>query len=285
MKIPWRRFAEPESIVLALSVANFARIGYLIERSSGIACLVCPWYHSWGYAYEPFRLLAAGIFVRVGRSWTQALAAVLAAQVFVEGFYAGVSPDQLLAVRAGIEEWPFLTQGIVGAAVLGVAWFRLARRERLRAWLRWPTRAAVAFMILIAAGIASNFSSYQQCENRVASWVAREMLGGKPFTAWDGFQGWGNSAAIFRRVGADVRKSDPDTESSSSSARVSAWHTTVPFVVRVHYAVDGRRMGERAFLCLFGLTWPLERTSWLSAVDRAVAVGMTIPWNWFVDRP
>jgi hypothetical protein len=31
-------------------MANWARIGYLIERTSGIACVVCPWYHSWGYS-------------------------------------------------------------------------------------------------------------------------------------------------------------------------------------------------------------------------------------------
>jgi hypothetical protein len=65
MKIPWRRCAEPESVVLALAVANWARIGYLIDRSSGVACIVCPWYHSWGIAHEPFRLLAAGVLVRL----------------------------------------------------------------------------------------------------------------------------------------------------------------------------------------------------------------------------
>jgi hypothetical protein len=92
-------------------------------------------------------------------------------------------------------------------------------------------------MILIAAGIASNFSSYRKCENRVATWVAREVLGGEPFTAWDGIDGWGDSAAIFRRIGADVR-TDGDTDKTVS---VWAWGTAVPFVVRVHYGVDAQR--------------------------------------------
>lgn len=153
MKISWRRCVEPESIVLALAVANWARIGYLIQRDSGIACIVCPWYQSWGYVYEPLRLLAAGVFLRLGRPWSQALAAFLPGQVFVEGLCMGLSPNDLLAFRAGIDEWPFVTQGMVGAAVLGVSWFRLARRARLRTWLRWPTWIAVVLMVLIGAGM------------------------------------------------------------------------------------------------------------------------------------
>jgi len=39
MKIPWRRCAEPEPVVLALAVANRVRIGYLIDGSSGVACI------------------------------------------------------------------------------------------------------------------------------------------------------------------------------------------------------------------------------------------------------
>jgi len=285
MKISWRRCAEPESIVLALAAANWARIAYLIQRDSGIACIVCPWYQSWGYVYEPLRLLAAGVFIRLGRPWNQALAAFLAGQVFVERLYMGFSPNDLLAVRAGVDEWPFATQGLVGAAVLGVSWFRLARRTRLRAWLRWPTRIAVALMVLVAAGIASNLASYWGCENRVAAWVARDVLGGQPFTAWGGVRGWGDSAAVFRRAGIDIREDRPEGDDAIPRVTVGATHVTLPFVVRVHYSAGGQRSGEKAFLCLFGLTKPFESARRFVRVDRAVAFGTTVPWAWIFRRP
>lgn len=293
MTLSWRRVAEPESIVLALTLLNCARIWYLIWRMSGIACIVCPWYVSWGFEYEPARLLAAALLLRTGWRGARVAAAFLAAQVGLAGLYLGLTPEELRALWAGgLTGWPFLTQGLLGAVVAGLAWLRLARDDRCARWLRWPTRVALGCLLVVVVGVASSLSSTRACEGHVATWVTRELLRGEPFAAWGGIRGWGDSASVFRRVGADVTEREDDLAGKRRTAMLGTWSPTLPFVLRVDYSVresedgsheraDGaRRSGMQAFVCLFGFTRRLEQTEWLTAVDRAVMACVAPPWRW-----
>ena len=279
MRIPWRRLSEPESILLALALVNWIYIRYLITSIPGTRCCFgCPWYLSWG-AHEPLRLLLAAAALRLGKKWAQALAALLSAQVFVLGIYFGLSVGEWRAARAGLDDWPFALQGLLGGLLLGLAWSRLKRGTRHRRAARWLTRLALAALALVAAGVVSSFVSARTCEDRVAAWVARDLLEGQPFVAWGGIRGWADSADIFRRVGARVRERHGDVEAGELEATVGAWQTA-PFIVRVRYvAQPSGESGVRVFLCFFGSIRPKEGVErWLWLIDRAVLATTTAPW-------
>ncbi|MDQ6653076.1 MAG: hypothetical protein M3Y84_10065 [Acidobacteriota bacterium] len=75
------------SIILAFAVFNFILIWTWDRNIGGIACVACPWYHSWSYSNEPTILLVAALFLRVNRWWGNTTAFVLAGYLIGLFFY------------------------------------------------------------------------------------------------------------------------------------------------------------------------------------------------------
>lgn len=67
---------EPRSIIFGLALFNFILIWVEARElaTSGIACVVCPWYHPWSYDNEPTRLLIAASSLLLKRTWSNLVA-------------------------------------------------------------------------------------------------------------------------------------------------------------------------------------------------------------------
>jgi hypothetical protein len=85
------------SIILAFGVFNFILIRKL-DWDITTTCAACPWYHSWNYLNEPSLLLAAGLFLWVGRWWGNVSTLLLSGYVlgYVIWVYASY-PDGIVA--------------------------------------------------------------------------------------------------------------------------------------------------------------------------------------------
>jgi hypothetical protein len=70
---------SPKPLIFAFALFNFILIWTEARNlaMSGIACVVCPWYHPWSYSNEPTRLLVAACSLCVSRGWSYAVALAL----------------------------------------------------------------------------------------------------------------------------------------------------------------------------------------------------------------
>jgi hypothetical protein len=96
---------EPKSIIFGFALFNFILI-WTQARSlamSGIACVVCPWYHPWSYTNEPTRLLVAASCLWLSRAWSYVIAFALSGYMVAYLVYLfDVSGTTLL------HEWRYL---------------------------------------------------------------------------------------------------------------------------------------------------------------------------------
>jgi hypothetical protein len=127
---------NPRSISLGFAVFNFILIWLKANEiaTSGIACIVCPWYYPWSYLNEPSFLLLATIFLRLNRAWAYSVALLLSGYVVGNAVYLFVAFDSTLA-----QEWRYLqkfepyfvgswhSQIVFGAVVLFCSIWYLAR--------------------------------------------------------------------------------------------------------------------------------------------------------------
>jgi len=90
-------------ITFGLAVFNFILVWTLDERMRGIAALVDPWYHPWGYFNEPTRLLLAASLLVVNRVWSYLGAIGISGYIVIRFVY-------LYATWKGTWLWSFQTK-------------------------------------------------------------------------------------------------------------------------------------------------------------------------------
>lgn len=134
---------EPKSILLGLALFNFVHIWTRAESMSGIACVVCPWYHPWTFTNEPTLLLLATVLLRFGKSWACALACALSGYVVANYIYLFSRVQITLLehfqyLQKNAAEFLVLwdTQHLFAAVVLGFALFSLVRGSQRKSVLK-----------------------------------------------------------------------------------------------------------------------------------------------------
>ena len=96
---------DPRSLVFAFALFNFILIWTEARNlgNSGIACVVCPWYHPWSWFNEPTLLLVAALFVRLNRTWCYIVALILS------GYLVSYSVRLFLQTEGTLsQEWAYL---------------------------------------------------------------------------------------------------------------------------------------------------------------------------------
>ncbi len=106
---------EPRPIIFGFALFNFILI-WIQARNlaiSGIACVVCPWYHPWSYGNEPTLLLVAAVLLILKRFSSNAGALTLCSYLLACVLY-------LFRITNGalVQEWRYLrrfTPYVVGS--------------------------------------------------------------------------------------------------------------------------------------------------------------------------
>ena len=98
-------FLDPKSIILAIALGNFIFIWVEARNlaTSGIACLVCPWYDPWSYLNEPSLLLVAAAFLRLSRILALIISMALSGYLLSYFVYLFLAYDVSLK-----QEWRYL---------------------------------------------------------------------------------------------------------------------------------------------------------------------------------
>jgi hypothetical protein len=94
---------DPRSIILAFALFNFILIWKKAWdlAHSGIACVVCPWYHPWSWFNEPSLLLAAALFLRLNKTKFSMVAVIFSG--YLVGYFVHILlriDDVVAALRA-----------------------------------------------------------------------------------------------------------------------------------------------------------------------------------------
>jgi hypothetical protein len=127
---------EPKSIILGFALFNFILVWIQARNlaASGIACVVCPWYHPWSYTNEPTRMLIAALFLWLGRAWSYVIVFALGGYMFAYFVYLFIVSGASL-----LQEWRYLqkyepyiigsfdSQYILALIISGFAAFYLVR--------------------------------------------------------------------------------------------------------------------------------------------------------------
>jgi hypothetical protein len=100
---------DPRSLILALAVFNLVHVWVLCSHASGGA-MVPPWYFPWGYFNEPTLLLAAAVFLRINRIWSNCVSCVLSG--YLLGYFVRLFAIYPEGIRVALHyEWISLKQG------------------------------------------------------------------------------------------------------------------------------------------------------------------------------
>jgi hypothetical protein len=259
-------FRHADTLLALSAVINAVHMSWMAASVRGCEW-VCPWYaggipwRAWPpdsiWTFAPTRLLVAAVCLRARRTWADALALVVAAQIVVGNLLFTLNPDQFAAdLRLGptVFETPAL-QALLAGLVGVVASLRIVRRVgggRVSASFRTAVPVIAALLVI---GYASNLVSHAAAEREVARFVSGEVLHGSRFYVLTDAD-----FDLFRDVKAPVTKGQYGDEPHA----MMGWTSFVaPFVLETHWDYTGgrddSRMGWVLTVGFFGKTFIARR--------------------------
>ncbi len=90
---------DPRSLILAFAVFNFMHVWLLASNACGCG-VVNPWYYPWSYFNEPTLLLAAAVFLRMDRIWTNCGSCILSG--YLLGYFVWLFATYGEAIRVAL---------------------------------------------------------------------------------------------------------------------------------------------------------------------------------------